>query len=93
MYLMAPFSGAFGGLIAYGLQKSIDGAQGYHAWQWLFILEGALTILWGLIVVTYLPALPDTVADEGSFIFRHESERRIIAARLRAGKSTSLRLK
>ncbi|EXJ68747.1 uncharacterized protein A1O5_08541 [Cladophialophora psammophila CBS 110553] len=88
VYGMSPLAGAFSGLFAYGVQRNLDGAKGYHAWQWLFIIEGVLTIAWALLIIAILPALPDTVAAKGSFIFPHEGERRIIAQRMREGQNT-----
>ncbi len=86
IYGMSPIAGAISGVIAYGLEHNLDNALGYYSWQWLFIIEGAITIFWGLIVVALLPGLPATVVDKGSFVFRHENERRIIAARIRDSK-------
>lgn len=80
---MTPIAGAMSGLIAYGLQKNVDNALGYRAWQWLFIIEGAITIFFALIIIALLPNLPDIVVEKGHFLFRHENERRIIAMRTR----------
>ncbi|EGG04492.1 uncharacterized protein MELLADRAFT_88829 [Melampsora larici-populina 98AG31] len=41
----ASASGALGGLIAYGIQKNMEGVGGKPAWAWIFILEGSATIL------------------------------------------------
>ncbi|KIX10088.1 uncharacterized protein Z518_01169 [Rhinocladiella mackenziei CBS 650.93] len=69
IYGMSPVAGAISGIIAYELQKNVDGDLGLHAWQWLFIVEGAITIFFAMTMVALLPALPDTVAEEGSLIF------------------------
>lgn len=37
-------SGAFGNLIAAGILNGLAGQRGYAAWQWLYIIEGAITI-------------------------------------------------
>lgn len=37
-------SGAFGNLIAAGILNGLAGERGYAAWQWLYIMEGAITI-------------------------------------------------
>lgn len=36
-------SGAFGNLIAAGILKGLAGQRGLTAWQWLYIIEGAIT--------------------------------------------------
>ena len=28
----------------------MEGAGGLHGWQWLFIIEGAATALWGVVL-------------------------------------------
>jgi MFS family permease len=33
-FTASPASGAFNGLIAYGLEKNLDGAEGITAWRW-----------------------------------------------------------
>lgn len=37
-------SGAFGSLIAAGILSGLAGARGYSAWQWLYIIEGSITV-------------------------------------------------
>jgi len=37
-------SGAFGNLIAAGILKGLRGKRGLDAWQWLYIIEGTITI-------------------------------------------------
>ena len=41
-------SGAFGSLLAAGILSGLAGVKGLGAWQWLFIVEGAITIFVGL---------------------------------------------
>jgi len=53
-------SGAFGNLIAAGILSGLAGARGYAAWQWLYIIEGSITILIGIIIMFVLPDFPDT---------------------------------
>ncbi|BEI84466.1 hypothetical protein CcaverHIS002_0410700 [Cutaneotrichosporon cavernicola] len=49
LYMSSALSGVIGGLIAAGFLK-MDGLQGLRGWQWLYIIEGAITILVGIIV-------------------------------------------
>jgi MFS family permease len=53
-------SGAFGSLIAAGILSGLDGAQGMAAWQWLYIIEGTITIAIGIMLVLILPDFPNT---------------------------------
>lgn len=55
-------AGAFGGLLASAIGK-MDGIRGYRGWRWVFILEGLLTILVGLIFFIGFPGfLEDAVS-------------------------------
>ncbi|KAF7966480.1 hypothetical protein HWV62_38164 [Athelia sp. TMB] len=40
----ATVAGAFGGLLAYGIEH-MEGIGGLHGWQWIFCLEGIVTVL------------------------------------------------
>ncbi|KAL3469930.1 major facilitator superfamily domain-containing protein [Aspergillus californicus] len=53
-------SGAFGNLIAAGILDGMAGARGMSAWQWLYIIEGSITIFIGLCVSIFLPDFPET---------------------------------
>ncbi|KAK7887827.1 hypothetical protein LTR67_009221 [Exophiala xenobiotica] len=53
-------SGAFGNLIAAGILSGLAGARGMSAWQWLYIIEGSITVLIGIVIVFILPDFPDT---------------------------------
>ncbi|KIW19928.1 hypothetical protein PV08_00503 [Exophiala spinifera] len=80
-YGATPIAGAFSGLIAYGVDKNLDGTLGKTSWEWFFIIEGVLTIFWGLLVFILLPSLPETVAKRGSWLFRTEAEHTILMRR------------
>ncbi|KAJ0303094.1 hypothetical protein COL516b_006605 [Colletotrichum fioriniae] len=62
--------------IAYGVFHLRDGPL--KNWQYLFIIEGTLTILFGLIAWVFLPAGP------GSAWFLTQEERRFAADRIKA---------
>ncbi|KAF2712820.1 permease of the major facilitator superfamily [Pleomassaria siparia CBS 279.74] len=53
-------SGAFGNLIAAGILNGLAGEMGMSAWQWLYIIEGSITIFIGILVALILPDFPDT---------------------------------
>ncbi|KAF2172747.1 hypothetical protein M409DRAFT_62457 [Zasmidium cellare ATCC 36951] len=43
LYMSAALSGAFGGMIAYGVE-TMGNQLGLAAWRWLFIIEGAVSV-------------------------------------------------
>jgi D-galactonate transporter len=47
-------SGVVGGPISGYILKSFDGANGWHGWQWLFLLEGLPSIIVGVLVFIVL---------------------------------------
>ena len=53
-------SGAFGNLIAAGILNGLGNARGIRPWQWLYIIEGSITVLIGIMVIVILPDFPDT---------------------------------
>jgi len=55
-YCAAPLSGAFGGLLATGLSEINAGS--YHGWPFIFFIEGAITVLFGLLTMFFLPHTP-----------------------------------
>ncbi|CAH0046684.1 unnamed protein product [Clonostachys solani] len=59
-YTGSQISGAFSGLIAGGVVFGMDGLRGLRAWRWLFLLEGAATILIAMSAFFILPNFPQT---------------------------------
>ena len=55
-YCAAPLSGAIGGLLATGLAE-IE-FNGYNRWPWIFIVEGIITVLIGILTIFFLPHTP-----------------------------------
>lgn len=51
-------AGAFGGLFASALGL-LDGRLGKRGWRWIFWIEGAITVLFGLICIFLLPTFPE----------------------------------
>ncbi|KAK8137745.1 hypothetical protein PG984_001125 [Apiospora sp. TS-2023a] len=70
-------AGAFGGLLASAIGK-MDGIRGYHGWRWIFILEGTLTALVGVVFLFTFPSFPEQA------MWLQEDEREYVKARLRA---------
>ncbi|RAL10157.1 putative MFS transporter [Aspergillus homomorphus CBS 101889] len=53
-------SGAFGNLIAAGILGGLQGHRGMAAWQWLYIIEGSITVAIGIAICLLLPDFPET---------------------------------
>ncbi|KKK13341.1 hypothetical protein ARAM_001987 [Aspergillus rambellii] len=61
IYLAAGLvAAAFGSLIAAGILSGLDGVRGLSAWQWLYIIEGAVSISGGIAIISCLPNFPHT---------------------------------
>ncbi|KAH8699107.1 major facilitator superfamily domain-containing protein [Talaromyces proteolyticus] len=59
-YSCATLSGAFGGLIAYGIEVNLPYVRsGRYPWSWLFLIEGVIAIGAGILIVLFLPRMPD----------------------------------
>ncbi|WYZ38398.1 hypothetical protein EsH8_III_000312 [Colletotrichum jinshuiense] len=54
----ALLASAFSGLISFGVFRIQH--PHVHGWMWLFIIEGALTVIFGIVAFWWLPANPQT---------------------------------
>ncbi|PNP74403.1 hypothetical protein FNYG_12452 [Fusarium nygamai] len=71
----AILAGAFSGLLAFAIAKMHD-VGGLEAWRWIFILEGILTVVIGVIAKWWIPDWPETAS------FLNDDERSRLIARL-----------
>ncbi|KAI1467839.1 MFS general substrate transporter [Daldinia caldariorum] len=62
LYSGALISGAFSGLISAGITQNMDGARGLGAWQWLFVIEGVITVGVSFAAFWILPNFPRTTS-------------------------------
>lgn len=69
LYAGTAIAGAFGGLIAYGIQMMGD-RHGLAAWRWLFIVEGVISIGIGMMCWAALPRS----AQDAWFLTKEEKE-------------------
>ncbi|CAG9986789.1 unnamed protein product [Clonostachys byssicola] len=60
-YATASLAGAFSGLLAYAITL-MDGIGGLAGWQWIFILEGLLTVLGGVASIFFIYNGPESVS-------------------------------
>ena len=75
-------AGAFSGLLASAIGK-LDYAHGFRGWRWIFIIEGSVTAIVGLIFLFTFPAFPE----QSKWVT--EDERAYIKARLEADQGPS----
>ncbi|KAL6865699.1 hypothetical protein ACO1O0_001795 [Amphichorda felina] len=79
---------ATGSLIAAGILK-MGGRQGLSGWQWLFIIEGVITLLVFVAFVAFLPRSPaHTAPIHRRWDFFSDRERTILRARVLADDET-----
>lgn len=57
LFVCAALSGAFGGLLAYGLLR-MNGVGGEEGWRWVYIIEGCMSIVCVLVIWFGLPNDP-----------------------------------
>ncbi|EPT03013.1 hypothetical protein FOMPIDRAFT_126735 [Fomitopsis schrenkii] len=73
----ATLAGAFGGLLAAGLSQ-MAGVGGKGGWAWIFIIEGLVTVVAGVLSFFIIQDFPDTAR------FLTEEERTFVVRRLQA---------
>jgi len=56
-YSVGTMAGSLGGLAAAGIML-MDGFLQLRSWQWLFLIEGGITVILGVICTFYLPEKP-----------------------------------
>jgi hypothetical protein len=72
--------------MAYGIQRGLEGVNGLHAWQWLFLIEGIGSMIWGVVIWILLPEMPEKeIAKKRSLFFNNPEERELIVMRSEAG--------
>ncbi|KEZ39858.1 hypothetical protein SAPIO_CDS8799 [Scedosporium apiospermum] len=82
-YCAAPLSGAFGGLLASGLGQIKHG--GYNKWPWIFFIEGAITVVFGIVCFFFMPNTPA----DSKFLTPEERQYVLRYMRLDASGATS----
>ena len=83
-YLLALLSSGFSNILAYGLSE-MKGIGGLNGWRWIFIMEGVITVVLGLLGYLFIIDFPDKSTRPGLIIkkpFLTEDEARIILARI-----------
>jgi len=78
----ASMAGAFGGILAYGIGY-MKGVGGLLGWNWIFIIEGLLTVVLAFAAFWYIADWPA----KANFI--NDDERKLIHDRLKADSDAS----
>ena len=52
-------AGVIGGPLAGFIMNNLDGVNGWHGWQWVFLLEGIPSLLAGIVTYFYLTDRPE----------------------------------
>ncbi|KAN0135408.1 MFS general substrate transporter [Lactarius tabidus] len=68
---IATVGGGFGGIFAYGIER-LDGKAGLRGWQWIFFVEGLITIIAAGLSYFFIHDYPETAK------FLTEEERQFI---------------
>lgn len=58
-YSASSLAGAFNGLIAYGIVSNYSDKPPFEPWQWLFLIEGVISMGYGVLVLIFLPPVPE----------------------------------
>lgn len=85
---MSTLAGAFNGLIAYGIDKDMDGFRGWRAWRWIFLIEGIMPCAVAFLVLVLLPDSPETLR----FGFTAEEKALAVRRSRRAHNTSEARL-
>jgi MFS family permease len=87
-YLVSVLVGGFSNILAYGLMQ-MDGLGGQSGWRWIFIIEGIITILFGILAYFVIIDFPDKIVQTGkTFITPDEVE--ILKARIDRDRDDSV---
>lgn len=78
----AAISGSFGGLLAAAIER-MDGIGNKKGWEWIFILEGLLTVVFGVASFWMVHDFPDDAR------FLSDEDRARVVRRLKADQQSS----
>lgn len=73
---------AFSGLLAAGIFAGLENKQGLAGWRWLFIIEGLVSLVFGLLAFFLLPDFVESETGSTKWLFT-EYERHVAVERMR----------
>jgi MFS family permease len=74
---------ATGGIVNFGLNQ-LDGKGGLKGWQWMFVVQGSITALIGIITYWWMVDFPED--SHRSFYFLDKSESEVVSSRIQADR-------
>ncbi|CAN9265466.1 unnamed protein product [Alternaria alternata] len=77
LFIASALSGAFGGLIAFGILY-MNGVAGWSGWRWLYVIEGIITVIWAFCCIFLVPKSFETayfLNDEEKTLMRRRAHR------------------
>jgi len=77
LFIASALSGAFGGLIAFGILY-MNGVAGWSGWRWLYVIEGIITIIWAACCIFLVPKSFETayfLNDDEKALMRQRAHR------------------
>ena len=75
-YIVSTAVSGLSATLAYGIATSLHGKNGHAGWQWIFAVNGIMTIAIGIIGILFITDFPDKAK------FLTEQERHIIITRI-----------
>ncbi|KAF2117995.1 major facilitator superfamily domain-containing protein [Lophiotrema nucula] len=91
-YLLALLASGFSNILAWGLSE-MRGIQGLNGWQWIFIIEGAITIFLGFCGYVAIIDFPDKATKPGLITrkpFLSIDEATIVLARIQRDRGDAV---
>ncbi|EEH38746.1 hypothetical protein PAAG_08473 [Paracoccidioides lutzii Pb01] len=70
-YLIGCVASALSGILAFGFSQ-MAGLRGYRGWRWIFIMQGVLTVIVGIIIYIFLVDFPDKAHKAWRFLTKEE---------------------
>ncbi|KAK1585281.1 major facilitator superfamily domain-containing protein [Colletotrichum navitas] len=71
-YMIVCFASAFAGILAFGLTR-LNGAANLKGWSWIFVIEGIVTCIIGIVGYFLLVGFPDAQKQTWKFLSEKET--------------------
>ncbi|WVR03306.1 hypothetical protein IAU60_000297 [Kwoniella sp. DSM 27419] len=81
-------AGMVSGPLALGILQGLNHKHSWHGWQWLFLIEGVMTIFVSVIAVLYLPSTPEDGGRSLVIPVLNQRDAEILSSRLTGGDTS-----